>query len=475
MGSIQRKMTILSRWVKSGATLRRFDVIALLTLLIFASPYRAEAIPAFAKKYNAPCALCHTTWPRLNAEGFKYKLNAYQMLDSRDGAETGKMSPAFDLHLDTGKANPPISLRLEGGITPFGPKSGPSGNLANNFPCCMNGNSMDLYAAGTIEKDIGYFGSYRLGNAYLDQGHISIANIFGPGYLGVDLGGIRTADSDAVSPNREWFGSANPVFFGNSNAGARDVGLGLGYADTGIRIFGNPEYGPFSYDVALVSGSRRVGQGVSSRGSAYSLMTRVDIGGFAGSFRYWDNKSGELLFKPTAAGSYSYDVGQGTGAASEFAPDRLSTDEKTQDYLLAVNYRADRWELEAAYDMNNFSLGQRANGADSYYQSQMKRTGLAVGGIYRMSPFMNFGARYGTSTVKDYTQTVVLSGATSNYSFAPATVSQIDFKWELLPAQNARISLQWTFDASNEQARMNGSGKSYDQQNKLFLLWDWAI
>ncbi len=474
MGLILRTITTSIRCVNGGGSLGRFSFFSLLALVAFAWLDRAEAIPAFAKKYNAPCVLCHTTWPRLNAEGFKYKMNAYQMPDSRDGAETGKTSPAFDLHLDSGKANPPLSLRINGGISIFSPKSGPGGDVANNFPCCMNGNKMDLTAAGTIEKDIGYFASYQIGKTDIDQGHIRIANIFGPGYLGVDLGGIRTTDSDAVSPNREWFGSANPAFFGNSNAGARDVGLGLGYTDTGARIFGNPEFGPFSYDVVVVSGTRRLGQGVSTRGNAYSVMTRVDVGGFAGSFRYWDNKSGELLFKPTASGSYTYDLGQ-TAAVNEFAPNRMSTDEKTQDYLLALNYRADRWEMEAAYDMNSFSLGQRASGADTFTQSQLKRTGIAVAGIYRLSPYMNLGVRYGTSTVRDYTQTVVIGGVTSTYSFSPATASQLDVKWELLPAQNARISLQWTLDNSDEQARMTGAGKAYDLQNKLFLLWDWAI
>ena len=471
MGSIQRKINTSIRCICGSVNLSGFGTFLLFALALLAGPDRAEAIPAFAKKYNAPCSLCHTTWPRLNAEGFRYKLNAYQMPDSRDGAETGKSSPAFDLHLDTGKANPPISLRMAGGLSVFGPKSGPQGGLSNNFPCCMNGNTMDLFAAGSIEKDVGYFASYRMGNTEIEQGHIRIANIFGPGYLGIDLGGLRTTDSDAVSPNREWFGTPNPAFFGNSNAGARDAGLALGYADTGIRIFGNPDSGPFTYDVEIVSGSRRVGQGVSTRGNAYSLMARVDIGGFAGSFRYWDNKSGELLFKPTSSGIYSYDVGQGTGAVNEFAPDRLNPDEKTQDYLFTANYRADRWELEAAFDMNNFSLGQRVNGADAYSQSQIKRTGLAVAGIYRLSPFMNFGARYGTSTVKDYNQT--LNGVTT--SVPSATVTQLDVKWELLPAQNARISLQWTLDTSNEQARAIGNGKAYDLQSKLFLLWDWAI
>ncbi len=248
----------------------------------------------------------------------------------------------------------------------------------------------------------------------------------------------------------------------------------LGYTDTGLRIFGNPDYGPFTYDVEMVSGARRVGQGVSTRGSAYSVMARMDIGGFAGSFRYWDNRSGELVFQPTASGSYTYSLGQ-TAGAGEFAPDRMSPDEKTQDYLFAMNYRADRWELEAVYDMNNFAIGQRTNGADSYTQSQMKRTGLAVAWIYRLSPFVNFGTRYGTSTVKDYNQTVTVNGTTNTYLFSPATASQLDVKFEFLPTQNSRISLLWTLDNSNAEARMNGAGTVYDLQSKLFLLWDWAI
>ncbi len=474
MGSIQGRVTTFIRCINGCAGLRGFSLSALVAIALFAVPHRSEAIPAFAKKYNVPCGLCHTTWPRLNAEGYKFKVNAYQLPDSRDGAETGKASPAFDLHLDSGKANPPLSLRLSGGFGAFGPKSGPDGAQANVFPCCNNGNLMDLYAAGTIEKDIGYFASYRMGKSDIDQGHLRIANIFGPGYFGIDLGGIRTADSDAVSPNREWFGTANPAFFGNSNSRAGDIGLPLGYTDTGFRIFGNPDYGPFSYDVEMVSGTRRVGQGVSTRGSAYSLMARMDIGGFAGSFRYWDNKSGELLFRPSVSGSYTYGLGQSAGA-NEFAPDRMGPDEKTQDYLFALNYRADRWELETVYDMNNFSVGQRTNGANSYSQSQMNRTGLAVAWIYRLSPFINFGTRYGTSTVKDYSQTVTIGGTTSTYPFSSATASQFDMKLEFLPTQNSRISLLWTLDNSNGQARMNGAGTMYDLQSKLFLLWDWAI
>ncbi|HHS82539.1 MAG TPA: hypothetical protein ENJ68_03370, partial [Devosia sp.] len=50
----------------------------------------ANAIPAFARKYQANCALCHTSEPRLTVFGQQFKENGYQMPGSADGGETAK-------------------------------------------------------------------------------------------------------------------------------------------------------------------------------------------------------------------------------------------------------------------------------------------------------------------------------------------------------------------------------------------------
>lgn len=442
---------------------------------------KAQAIPAFAKKYNAPCTLCHSVWPKLNAVGWKYKRNAYQMEDSRDGALAGKTSPAFDLHLDSGKANPPVSLRLNGGFSVFqpdsGPKSGanPSGVRANNFLCCMDGNTLGLYAGGTVNVDTAFWASYQMGRTGLDQGFIRFANMYGPGYMGLDLGGIVTADSDAVTPNREWFSSPNPAFYGGANPHSANQGLGAGYGDIGMRIFGNPDYGPFSYDVVVVNGSRSTGQPVNTRGTAYGFMGRIDTERFSGSFRYWNNKSAELTFVRGAADAYAAHELAQTAAASAgqtvFAPNRQGPDEKTQDYVFAVNYRADRWEVDAVADFNNFTLGTRQNGANTYARDTVGRTGMSLAYIYRLNPSMNFGARYGSSTTSDYKE--YFNGTAT--TVASARVTTIDLKWEVMPAQNARISAQWTLDMSDPQARLNPDGSTFNVQNRLFLTWDWAF
>jgi hypothetical protein len=53
--------------------------VALVTasaLLARASP--SEAIPAFSRKYNVRCSMCHTVPPKLNVTGLKFLLNGYR-------------------------------------------------------------------------------------------------------------------------------------------------------------------------------------------------------------------------------------------------------------------------------------------------------------------------------------------------------------------------------------------------------------
>lgn len=67
--------------------IRRFIWFAALAfgLLAFGVPDRAEAIPAFARTVNAPCIMCHTGFPKLNAFGFVYKQRGYRMPGTDEG------------------------------------------------------------------------------------------------------------------------------------------------------------------------------------------------------------------------------------------------------------------------------------------------------------------------------------------------------------------------------------------------------
>ncbi len=52
----------------------------------------ANAMPNFARKYGAPCSMCHTTIPRLNETGYKFRAAGFRLPE-----EIGKPEAKFDL------------------------------------------------------------------------------------------------------------------------------------------------------------------------------------------------------------------------------------------------------------------------------------------------------------------------------------------------------------------------------------------
>ena len=42
-------------------------------------PGAAQALPAFARKYNVDCTYCHVVWPRLNLTGYEFKRLGYRL------------------------------------------------------------------------------------------------------------------------------------------------------------------------------------------------------------------------------------------------------------------------------------------------------------------------------------------------------------------------------------------------------------
>ncbi|NOZ94172.1 MAG: hypothetical protein GXP47_05450, partial [Acidobacteria bacterium] len=53
-------------------------VVAVISASVFVVR-AAGAIPAFARKYNVRCFMCHTVYPRLNRFGYEFKRLGYRM------------------------------------------------------------------------------------------------------------------------------------------------------------------------------------------------------------------------------------------------------------------------------------------------------------------------------------------------------------------------------------------------------------
>jgi hypothetical protein len=72
-----RKASTTMRVKQNTTDLPRRCATAVLLLSALLLPARAEAIPAFARKYSASCNLCHSPAPRLNAFGEEFAANGF--------------------------------------------------------------------------------------------------------------------------------------------------------------------------------------------------------------------------------------------------------------------------------------------------------------------------------------------------------------------------------------------------------------
>jgi hypothetical protein len=57
------------------------SVILLVIVGLMVGTVRAEAMPMFARKYSVGCGYCHTTIPRLNETGFKFRAAGFRLVE----------------------------------------------------------------------------------------------------------------------------------------------------------------------------------------------------------------------------------------------------------------------------------------------------------------------------------------------------------------------------------------------------------
>ncbi len=64
--------------------------------IVTRTDFTAQAMPAWARKYNADCTLCHTTYPRLNRTGYEFRKRGYRFeweSEKKNKTSTGAVEP----------------------------------------------------------------------------------------------------------------------------------------------------------------------------------------------------------------------------------------------------------------------------------------------------------------------------------------------------------------------------------------------
>ena len=207
--------------------------ILVVALVLAALPLSSEAMPAFARKYGYNCTMCHSSYPRLNDYGDRYRQNGYQLPGREAEDKTILESP------------PPFAIRLSGGYTSITRKNIPGGLDTKGF--VMNG--VDVLSAGLLSENIGYFVALlpeikesrgvEGQSGTLESGNVIFYNIGSP-WVNVRVGRFEPASTAfsvkrklTISPYEIYsFGAPGCVTFSDTQDGIElsGQGSGIGYA-----------------------------------------------------------------------------------------------------------------------------------------------------------------------------------------------------------------------------------------------------
>jgi len=260
----------------------RATVVALAALALLPAG-RAEAIPAFARKYRTSCQTCHIVFPKLNAFGEAFRLNGYRMPNESEdlvkeipvplGAPAykrlwpkavwpGAISPVAPLAINVLLASVNrSSVNDAGGVD----------RVRNDFQFPQE---VNVFGAGTLGDHVSYFTETTFGqepdgsvSVELEHAHVGFDSPFGPENLFHFRIG-RIAPNLASGFQEMWIMTDAGIdsLFGYDPVGVHG-GTGLGEA-AGISlpamVEGIEAYGIAGHRLLYVAG---VANGIGSQGA----------------------------------------------------------------------------------------------------------------------------------------------------------------------------------------------------------------
>ncbi len=136
-----------------------FAVTFVLTFVALVCSQRANALPAFARKYGLRCSACHETWPILNNFGLKFRDNGYQIMNDRDAPiwqnpsywpVTFRITPVWHRYA----ANSDVDTYA---VSSSGVTITPNGAIQSIESSGFDLSGLDFHTGGTLEKNISFY------------------------------------------------------------------------------------------------------------------------------------------------------------------------------------------------------------------------------------------------------------------------------------------------------------------------------
>ena len=163
--------------------------VLVLIFLILSGSQKANALPAFARKYGLRCSACHESWPMLNYFGQKFKDNGYQLMNDRDAPiwqNPGYWPVTFRIT--------PIWHRVSTGKVAVDTYSGgaPSGTTIQRVTTSgFDLSGLDFHTGGTLEKNFSFYvlpSSDNTASFHFETVMARLDNLFGSPWLNIKLG-----------------------------------------------------------------------------------------------------------------------------------------------------------------------------------------------------------------------------------------------------------------------------------------------
>ncbi|MDH4083988.1 MAG: hypothetical protein OEV99_10605 [Nitrospira sp.] len=281
-------------------------IITILSSFIFPDP--AQAIPAFARKYNVNCTTCHTAPPILNQFGRRFLENGYQLPGTQDGGIIGKKKLG-DLSLDD--VTNYLALRLVGNAVQNWSvkKQNAAEGIENKTEFTFPDNFV-LFAGGTVTKNVGFMvelgHDVAEGGTAVERGFVTFNNIGAYNLAHLRVGKYDPSTYSSYATVRQQLGDVGESFAGGcvafapcalTRAGLAPSAFATKFyglydrsgnvlspfaaslynsgAEVGIDIHGRPFGDWFLYQVGILNGANE-GFGDSNKGKDIYGMVRFD-------------------------------------------------------------------------------------------------------------------------------------------------------------------------------------------------------
>ncbi len=406
-----------------------WSLVGLITVVVGMG--QASALPAFARKYQANCALCHTNEPRLTPFGQQFKENGYQMPGSSDGGTTAK-------HIFDGAQGPVtvddvskiMAVRIRADIqrpsfsqeTDAMREDGVRSQVDVVVPKIVN-----LFFAGTAKENLSYYteveynGTEPEASLKFERAYLLFNNLGGQSIANVQVGVFDPSGLFAFPTHRQ---QLNPIFPEADTTSfpptinrvpivplafaSKMYGLTQGVAYNGQDGYAILPFQPYLYNAPAQTGLAVHGRpgglgsnflyqlGVAVNDKANIDGTKENRYDFYVMGRYdWTTDGGKVM----QVSAFYYQAPDAAIPTLNMSGTLLYADKATDIIRAGIGARAqwDKWDIYGAYvtdsiDKPTWNNSGNAMAANSVWEDS--GSGLSLEADYRMTEKWMLGMRY---------------------------------------------------------------------------------